>query len=141
MISNLRLLLKPGGYLQWDELDVSASYVLKLSEEVQTPEMKGVLQFFIQLGGWVGKLEEFMTECELMEAKRWEYEEKEELAWAFFENHLAKDAEMAETSLRGTPEGEALARRVRVLYEESKGGAVLCTPKVVCVARRAVEDG
>ncbi len=141
VITNLRLLLKPGGYLQWDELDVAGSYILKANEEVQATEMEGMLQLLNRRGGWVGKLERFMSECGLLEARRWEYEERKELARAFFDNHLAKDAEMAETSLRGTLEGKALAKRIRGMYEESKGGAVLCTPKVVCVGRRAAEEG
>ena len=84
--------------------------------------MKGV-------GLWVGELGKWMSESGFGDVREWEAEEWEELARAFFDNHLAKDREMVEE--KGGEEGEEGLRGVEGLFKESRGGAVVCTPKVV----------
>ncbi len=136
LIRSLSRLLRPGGYLQWDELNVGKSFILSAEEVTETPEMAGMLGILGRMGSWVEELPRMMEDCGLVEGKLYRYREREELARAFFDNHLAKDEEMAQTALKGTKEGEQLVERVRKMYEESKGGAVLCTPKLVSIARK-----
>ena len=136
ILENLMLLLKPGGYLQWDELDVSGSYVLKVRDDVQAFEIERTRRSLNQIGQWVGRLPNSMSECGLVQERIWRYQERKDLAMAVFENHLAKDAEMAATRLKGTAEGEALQRSIKLMHHESREGAVICTPKVVCVGRK-----
>ena len=57
---------------------------------------------------------------------------------SLFNNHLAKDVEMAETTSKTKSERDAQLETIRGIYEESQKGAVLCTPKVVCVAQKMV---
>ncbi|KAL8900437.1 MAG: hypothetical protein Q9192_001069 [Flavoplaca navasiana] len=135
MIRNMMLLLKPGGYLQWDELNVAQSYVLKVDETVPAAIMEETLGTLSQVGYWVAKLAETMERCGLVHARISSYEERTELAMPFFDINLAKDMEMAETKLKGTADGEALRSKVKLMHVESKAGAVICTPKLVCVAQ------
>ncbi|KAL8964172.1 MAG: hypothetical protein Q9183_004641, partial [Haloplaca sp. 2 TL-2023] len=135
MIKNMMRLLKPGGYLQWDELDVARSFVMKVEEGVRAAGMEETVGTLARVGHWVGKLAEEMERCGLVDARIESYEERRELAMPFFDINLAKDMEMANTRLKGTADGEALQRRVELLRVESKAGAVICTPKIVCVAQ------
>lgn len=141
IIRNLMLLLKPGGYLQWDELSVSASYILRIEDSIAVPAMEKTLEALRQKGVWVAGLTRHMEASGLEQIVHCKYDVKQELARALFDNHLAKDVEMAQTTSPSLAEREAQLEGIRKLYEESRQGAVLCTPKVVCVARKAVAVG
>ncbi|KAL6721257.1 hypothetical protein ACLMJK_000359 [Lecanora helva] len=146
VIRSLKRLLKPGGWLQWDELDVGGSFVLDAAGvedagggEGKSERVPGVMDEVVaalgKQGAWVKEWERNAMECGLVDGKLWRVEENRELAMAFFNNHLAKDEEMAEGRLAGTEEGRRMIERTWKLYEESKRGVVICTPKVVCTAR------
>ena len=138
VIRNLMLLLKPGGYLQWDELNVPGSFILRTTPDLQVAELEHRLASLKQIGGWVKRLATYMVECGLSEEGCWEYEERKELAQAFFAINLAKDAEMIVTRSQSAAERDAQLNAITDLYDISRKGAVLCTPKVVCVARKMV---
>ena len=70
----------------------------------------------------------------------WHFEERKDLAKAFFDVNLAKDEEMAQNALKGTEEGMRLLSMVTKMSEESGGGVVICTPKVVCTARNVDQE-
>ena len=137
IIRNLMRLLKPGGYLQWDEIDVEHSFMMRVEPGLKAPVLEGMLAQLTQKGRWVKELPAAMEECGLEEAALWEFEERQDLAKAFFDNNLAKDEEMAENALKGTLEGIQLLDRVMEMYRESTEGVVICTPKIVCTARKA----
>ena len=138
MLRNLMKLLKPGGSLQWDEINVAGTYVLKVHDgETDFPEMAHTLTLLKQVGGtWVKDLGASMHECGLSDVGEWEYNIKREHAKAFFDNHLAKDVEMVEQTMEIGEERERRLQGIGRLYEESKKGAVLCTPMVVCIGRK-----
>lgn len=136
IIRNLKRLLRPKGRLQWDELNVSKSLILRAEEGIEAPVMEAKLEFLEKMGKWVAELAKCMEECGFEGSKLWEVPEREDLAKAFFDNHLAKDEEMAEKSL----DREMLLEQNRVMCEESRCGVVLCTPKVVCTARKGLEE-
>ena len=137
ILENLKRLLKPGGYLQWDELAVSQSFILRTGEDVKAPLMERRVSGMKGVGRWVGELGKWMERSGFGDVRGWEVEEREGLARAFFDNHLAKDREMGEGEGEGEgEEGEEGVRGVEGIYEESKGGAVICTPKVVWTGRK-----
>ena len=138
MLRNLMRLLKPGGSLQWDEINVAGTYILEVHNgEADLPEMARTLTVLKQVGGrWVKDLGASMRECGLADVGDWEYNMKKEHAKAFFDNHLAKDVEMVEQTMEIGEERERRLQGIGRLYEESKKGAVLCTPMVVCVGRK-----
>lgn len=136
IIRNLMGLLRPGGWLQWDELDVENSFLMRAEKGVQAPVMEETLKILKQKGKWVSRLPECMGECGLCDVALEGFEERKDLAKAFFEVNLAKDEEMAQNALNGSEEGTRLLSMVMKMFEESMGGVVLCTPKVVCTARK-----
>lgn len=136
IVHNLVRLLKPGGWLQWDELDVEHSFLMRAETGAQAPVMEEMLEGLKQVGRWVSRLPESMGECGLGDAAFLELEEREDLAKAFFDNNLAKDEEMAQNALEGTEEGARLLDRVMKTSEESMRGVVVCTPKIVCIGRK-----
>ncbi|KAL9043815.1 MAG: hypothetical protein Q9214_003009 [Letrouitia sp. 1 TL-2023] len=133
-------LVKKGGWVQWDELAVGESYVLNATTDeeeegqAENGEIENMAKFLQTIGEWVGQIGSVMKEEGMEEVSVTRPEEKKELVRAFFDNHLAKDEEMA---LRGGDK-ESL-ERVRRLAEEGSKGKAICTPKVVWVGRR--KDG
>lgn len=140
IINSLMRLLKPGGWLQWDELNVEHSFLMRVETGVQAPVMEKMLEVLKKKGKWVSRLPESMGECGLCDVALQEFEEREDLAKAFFDNNLAKDEEMAQNALKGTEEGTRLLDMVMRMFEESMGGVVICTPKIVCSARKRRQE-
>ena len=98
--------------------------------------MEQMLDVLKQKGKWVRRLPESMGECGLYDVTLEEFKEREDLAKGFFDNNLAKDEEMAQNALKRTEEGTRLQSMVMKMYEKSRGGVVIATPKVVCSARK-----
>ena len=140
ILRNLMRLLRPGGWLQWDELNVEHSFVLRTETGVQSPVMDKMLETLKQKGKWVNRLPESMVASGLRDVAFQEYEERKDLAKAFFDVNLAKDEELANNALRGTEEGTRLLSTIEKMFEESMGGVVICTPKVVCIARKRDQE-
>ncbi|KAI4209737.1 MAG: hypothetical protein LQ351_007333 [Letrouitia transgressa] len=135
-------LVKKGGWVQWDELAVGESYVFNATTAGggggrgggEDGEIENMVKFLQTMGGWVGQIGSVMEDEGMEQVSVKRLEEKKELVRAFFDNHLAKDEEMALRS--GDKEG---LERVRRLAEEGTKGKAICTPKVVWVGRR--KDG
>lgn len=141
VIRNLVKLLKPGGWLQWDELDVEASYLLRIAPAVEAPIMDEVLRKLGRMGKWVGQLSERMEECGLVGRKIERLEEKKELASAFFNCNLGKDEEVATMLLKvekegRRAEGEKLLDMTTKMRNESAKGVVIVSPKVVAIGQK-----
>ena len=105
VVRGLAKLLKPGGWLQWDELNVAHSFLLRADPATATEApaltMGRFLSLLHQKGKWVEKLANVMEEVGMQEARLWRYEERQDLAKQFFENNLMKDEEMANGGLGG----------------------------------------
>ena len=129
ILENPRRLLIPGEYIRWDELAVSQYFIIQTGENLKAPLMERRLGLIKAVRLWVGELRKWITESGFGDFREWEAEEWEELARAFFDNHLAKDRDMVEE--KGGEEGEEGLRGVEGLFEESRGGAVTFTPKVI----------
>ena len=83
---------------------------------VEAPVMEEMLDVLRQKGKWVRRLPENMGECGLCDVTLQEFEEREDLAKAFFDTNLAKDEEMAQNSLKGTEEGTRLQIMVMKMF-------------------------
>ena len=118
------------GWLQWGELNVEHSHLMRAEAGVQAPVMEEMLDVLEQKGKWVRRLPESMGECGLCDVTLQEFDEREDLAKAFLDTNLAKDEEMAQNALKGTEEGRRLQSMVTKMYEESIGGVVIAIPKV-----------
>ena len=90
IIRNLRKLLKPGGYLQWDELNTVNMSVEKVDPNLQTPALDQLREWSWADGrhDWTVRLPEFCTEEGFQDAKADFFGDPPELARAFNEQHL-----------------------------------------------------
>ena len=136
IIRNLVKMLKPNGYLQWEELYTSGSYIAKTDPSIEVKAIEGMQRFLSAQDPWILGLPSILKENGFEQAELYHYRDNLSEAKAFFDLHLTKDEEMASTAFKGTVQGEQMLQRIGDLYRESENGAVLCTPKVVCVARK-----
>jgi len=87
VMRNLFKLLKPGGYLQWDELDIVNMTVKKASPSIQSPALDQLCQMSRGEGrfDWTLQLAMVMTEVGFEDAKLEHFGDGNELIRAFHE--------------------------------------------------------
>ncbi|KAK0726265.1 hypothetical protein B0T21DRAFT_350420 [Apiosordaria backusii] len=141
IIRNLFKLLKPGGWLQWDELDtVNMPSIQKVDPALKTPALEELRKWSWADGrlDWTVKLPEFMEKEGFTEVKGHLYGDPPELARAFTEQHLLTAEEFAEGLIKlGKREaGEKYFGLVQEAHREAIQGAALCVPRIVCLGRK-----
>jgi len=140
VIQNLFKLLKPGGYLQWDELDCVNMHVKKVDATISAPALEQLREMSYANGryNWVLKLPDFIAEEGFQDVKMVKFGDPDELIRAFNEQHLLTMEMFAWTLARsGKKEAaEKFFQLVRDGYQESTKGAALCIPRIVCVAQK-----
>jgi len=140
VIRRLFQLVKPGGYLQWDELDCVNMCIKKADPSVAAPALEDIKEAS-HAGGrhdWVLELPRLLTENGFQDAKIDYYDEPLELVRAFNDQHLLTMEEFA-AKLAGKGQTEAAARFAYLIqagYQECVNGAALSIPRVVVVAKR-----
>lgn len=140
VIRRLFQLVKPGGYLQWDELDCVNMCIKKVDPSVAAPALEEIKEAS-HAGGrhdWVLELPRLLTENGFQDAKIDYYDEPLELVRAFNDQHLLTMEEFA-AKLAGKGQMEAAARFAHLIqagYQECVNGAALSIPRVVVVAKR-----
>ncbi|KAL8906786.1 MAG: hypothetical protein Q9171_006135 [Xanthocarpia ochracea] len=146
IIRSLFRMLKPGGYLQWDELDTTHTHITKTPSSSSsafdrpTPALDALASWSKADGrhDWTVRLPEFLKE-EGFEDTGIEYnEEGKGLTRAFSEQHLLTAEEWAEglVKLGEGEKAEVYFGLVEKAWEEGVEGAALCVPRIVCVARK-----
>ena len=140
IIRNLRKMLKPGGYLQWDELDCVNVCVKKVDPNLQAPALDQLREWSWAEGrhDWTIQLPQFFTEEGFHDAKIDYFGDSPELIRAFNEQHLLTVEEFAEGLVKlGKPEAASkYFRLIQEAYNESIAGAALCVPRIICVAQK-----
>jgi len=140
ILKKLWRMLKPGGYLQWDELDCVNMCVKKVRPEVEAPALEKLLEMSRSNGrhDWTFKLPEFMEKEGFLEVEMENFGDEDRMVRAFNEQHLLTMEEFA-ASLVKLGKQEAAEEFYRVIgesYQESTRGAALCIPRIVCVGRK-----
>ncbi|KAL9004063.1 MAG: hypothetical protein Q9188_003098 [Gyalolechia gomerana] len=140
IIQNLRKMLKPGGYLQWDELDCVHMCVKKADPGIHAPAVEQLREWSWADGrhDWTVQLPRFFTEEGFQDAKMDCVGDAPELIRPFNEQHLLTAEEFAEGLVK-LGKREAAAKYFRLIqeaYEESVAGVALCVPRIVCVAQK-----
>ncbi|KAF4633301.1 hypothetical protein G7Y89_g4820 [Cudoniella acicularis] len=144
---NLQWLLKPGGWLQWEELWPAGCYLLHGDENqlAKRPVMENkISELATSLPSWVLSLSEILTENGFQDVEKEDYRDPPKLARAYFDMGLSEDEEIAEVTFGGRGGGKARGamEQIESLWKESKEGtgtALLC-PKVVIVAQKKFEE-
>lgn len=141
-LRNLLKLLKPGGYLQWDELDCVNMRVKYADPSVPAPALEALVVSTYSEGrhNWVLDIPRLLTEAGFQEAKLEYYDDIRELARHHNDQHLLTFEEFA-NELTKINKPEAAAKFYQLIndgYQESLRGATLCKPRVVSIARKPI---
>ncbi|MCJ1261079.1 hypothetical protein MMC22_000943 [Lobaria immixta] len=140
VIRNLVKLLKPGGYLQWDELSYPDSYIKTIDKSLQTPRLREIREMSFSRGrnNWTVQLDVSLTEEGFQDARLYRFEDSPELAKAHGELYMLTLDEFASGCARAgnIDEASKIHQLLQAAYQESLGGAIYIMLRVVCVARK-----
>ena len=140
IMRNLIKMLKPGGYLQWEELDFQGNRVKTVDASLRAPALEEVVKTTHSQGrqDWILQLAETSSNEGLHSAELYRYEDRIELARANCEQHMLTVDEFAArlAKIGKNEEAEKLYRTLQDGYQECLQGAAISTPRLVCVARK-----
>ncbi|KAH1496542.1 hypothetical protein KXX06_002149 [Aspergillus fumigatus] len=129
IIQNAYRMLKPGGYIQWDDLNYPDTHVSKANPGADTPAFDRLLQNFLP-----GILER----NGFADARLDHFRDRTKLAMANGDQHLMTMEEFA-----GSLQQEGMLEEAQNIHQliadccqEASPGVALSMPRVVCVARK-----
>ncbi|KAI1734284.1 hypothetical protein F4680DRAFT_471292 [Xylaria scruposa] len=132
VLANLTKLLKPGGFLQWDEVDtISCS-----AKSVPGGSAEKLDQLNSQLKGhdtWKYQLSHIMSKNQYSEVSLYNYEYGLDMARFWNDIYVSTWREFAKNVLK-TP-GESKELEMKAMAEAREGAAIM-TPKLVWVAKK-----
>lgn len=135
-------LLKPGGYLQWDELDCFNMHVKRVEPSMQSPALDGIRTLCYADGryNWSVEIPQKVTQEGFENATIDYYDDDPHLQRAFNDQHTMTMEELAVGLIKNGKQDDAanLFKLIKGAYSESVRGATLCLPRVVCVARKPI---
>ena len=134
IIRNLHKMLKPGGYLQWDELDCVNMCVKKVDPGLQAPALEQLKEWSWADGKheWTVRIPGFLTEEGFRDAKIEHFGDSPELIRELNKQHLLTVEEFAEGLVK-LGKSDVAAKHfqfVQDAYNESVVGAALCVPRI-----------
>ncbi|KAK4110947.1 hypothetical protein N656DRAFT_838135 [Canariomyces notabilis] len=132
VLANLTRILKPGGYLQWDEVDTIGCSV----QSVPGVTAENLERLIAQLCGrdtWKSYLTQILGENGYADAVRHSYAYGLHMSRFWSDVYMATWKEFALKALKTPEESGRLERRA---MEESVNGAAIMIPKLVWVARK-----
>jgi SAM-dependent methyltransferase len=140
VLSNISKMLKPGGYLQWDELDCVNMRVKKVDKGLQADALDQLREMSYANGryNWTLQLPQFMSNQGFHDIRMEHYDDRPDLVRAFNEQHLLTMEEFAHRLIK-IGQKEAASKFFRLIsegYQESVTGAALCIPRIVCVGQK-----
>lgn len=141
ILNNIHKLLKPGGWLQWDDLDTFAHRVVKTDDALSTPALSKLCDVVNSEGRhrWVLELGDTLNDQSgYTGARLFRYEDHPALLKANSDQHLMTVAEFAEklAATNKPDEAKETRRLVHSCYIESLNGAAYTEPRVVCIAQK-----
>ena len=142
VLENLRRLLKPGGYLQWDELNYFQHRIIAVSPSVRTGAFEELHEFLHGNGKfeWTLTLDKLMMQNGFEDAVMHQYEDSLDNARAVNDLLMATMEEVAAGLARSKREEKAnwLRELIRRVNRESLEGAAILVPRIVSVGRKRV---
>lgn len=150
IVANIKRLLKPGGWLQWDDVDIFLASVQHSREGLKTPNLDEWCNWMrlpkygqptVPEEHWRGKLPKIL-EASGFESVRVEFYDKqmaEKKALAKFNSDqlLLFGEEFANNALRTSADGGKVRTMLSKAFTESQRGAAMLLPPVVFTARKA----
>ncbi|KAF2652204.1 hypothetical protein K491DRAFT_664173 [Lophiostoma macrostomum CBS 122681] len=141
-ISRLFELLKPGAYLQWDELDCINMSIRKADASIPTPALEELHKIWTGRYDWTITIDETLYKCGFENASLEYIGDDNLLARAFADCNLMAIDEVAGGMIRSGREdaGKRILGLLIKAHQENAQGAGLSTPRVICVARKPWEE-
>ncbi|KAK2750319.1 hypothetical protein FQN57_003799 [Myotisia sp. PD_48] len=140
-------MLKPGGYIQWDDLNYPDTHVRTAGSfsSMQTTAFDSLREFVYSNGrhDWVLQLPQILMSEGFENARQFHFSDRDDLAKANGDQHLLTMEEFA-TSLAGSgnhEDSDKIFQLIEDVYQESQAGVALSMPRVVCVARKKRHSG
>lgn len=132
-------MLKPGGYIQWDDLDYPGTCLIKTKGTASKAFDK--LRSIIYSNGrhdWVLQLPQLLEEQGFIEARAFHFVDEPQYIKANGDQHLLTMQEFASRlAAEGKlTESQSLLRLLQDAWNEVNDGVALSMPKQVCVAQR-----
>ena len=144
IVRNLSRMLKPGGYLQWDDLNYPETHIRAVDEHLPTPALEELRETIYSQGrnDWTLHLADICTEEGLKNAQLSHFGDSLVFSKANSEQHLLTMEEFASRLIEIEKEEEAgrIHQLIREVHRESLQGAALSMPRVVCVASKPGND-
>ena len=140
IIQNLIRLLKPGGFIQWDDLNFPGTEIKVVDTSLETTALRGLREILYSRGrnDWTLRLANDFLEEGLHDATLYHFGDRKELARANSEQDLLVLDEFAARLAQENKKDEAskIHKLLRSAYAECQAGAALSMPRIVCVARK-----
>ncbi|KAJ6043685.1 hypothetical protein N7499_006104 [Penicillium canescens] len=140
IIRNVSRLLKPGGYIQWDDLNYPDTHIVKTDPGRETPAFDRLRQFVYSNGrhDWVLDLPTLMEQNGFEGARLDHFRDRVDLVTANGEQHLATMEEFVlSLEKKGMVEDAGNIRcLLRDVIVEAVQGVALSMPRAVVVARK-----
>ncbi|KAL8925532.1 MAG: hypothetical protein Q9208_003423 [Pyrenodesmia sp. 3 TL-2023] len=128
ILHNAFEMLKPGGFLQWDELDVFKAYVASTCSTIDTGSFQRAQEVTdLDTLKWVQDLPSIAAKIGFVEVEEYKYGCDLSLAKFYQDMQFLVMEEQA-----------ASPSSIENSYAESKKGLARCTPKVVIVAKKPI---
>ncbi|EAW12306.1 class I SAM-dependent methyltransferase [Aspergillus clavatus NRRL 1] len=143
IIQNVHRMLKPGGYIQWDDLNYPDTHIVRANPALATPAFDR-LREFVYSGGrhdWVLQLPSILEQNGFEDAQLEHFQDHRELTLANGEQHLMTMDEFTGSLYKKEMVEEARGVEQMVLdcCREAAQGVALSMPRVVAVARKKSE--
>ena len=140
IVKNLALLLKPHGWLQWDEIDVGDSVVVHAAGEGGKTDAMQRMDGLMKGRGapaWILELPSTMKEDGFEDAKM--HRVKPDLSMLKFSTDVVLGSwmEIASSQAEGSERKKDLEKLVMDVHGEAREGAAQGVAKVICVGRKA----
>ncbi|KAL8772429.1 MAG: hypothetical protein Q9209_002380 [Squamulea sp. 1 TL-2023] len=137
-IRNIAMLLKPGGYLQWEELDLFQTVIATANGSTRPDAVTRMDTMMKDHGSrnWVVKIPDLLSANGFHNGKR--YEVKPDMALLKFHTntHVLALVEIYSTLPEDHEMKEQLSQLIADLKEETKKGVGHAAPKLIFVAQR-----
>ena len=141
VVQNVSQLLKPGGWLQWEEPDVTDTVIMHTAGESGKVDTVKKMDYLMKTHGsddWVLKLATMMKEVGgFAEVEEYRVKPKLSIMKFHMDNSLGSWSEIISSQPEGSEQRKNYEQLAIDLLEEVKQGAAHAVTKLVCVGKKA----
>ncbi|OCK76824.1 S-adenosyl-L-methionine-dependent methyltransferase [Lepidopterella palustris CBS 459.81] len=144
VIRNVLCMLKPGGWLQWEEVKSTDNEILKPDPPMATPAMDQLIGYITQHRGyddWLLDLPSTLQNEGFDSVQMQKHEDPLYLMRYFYEMWIVTLEEFFTTVVKDAEQAERNLALIQESHLECKKGAAIRLGKLICIARKTVAAG